>query len=109
MISKLTESPLTLGGGMLCALGLVLLVLGLAFNEDGIKETGLGFVAGGAALIGIFARDNAASAKKAAELSTEIQHTQTALHAVQETVPQVAEHVAKQTVAQTVKEEAQKP
>jgi hypothetical protein len=67
MFTKLTDSPVTLAGGLLCLVGLIILIAGLIAAQEKVWQAGLVVIGTGASLIGIFGRDHAASVRAHAE------------------------------------------
>lgn len=115
MLSKFTESPLTLGGGILCLVGLLILVIGLWAEKDTIWQAGMAMIGSGGTLIGLFARDNTTSNR--AHLEDRQYQAQTRQAAIQrideqiesvkieavDTAAQVAEVTAQAKAAETAK------
>jgi NADH/NAD ratio-sensing transcriptional regulator Rex len=75
MLNKITESPITFSGGMLAGIGLLMLLIGLAFDTEEVWKTAMGLIGTGATIIGIFARDEQAARRAVREIKQDIAHT----------------------------------
>ena len=100
----LGASPISTSGGLLGALGLALLLLGLVFDKDDLVKAGMAMVGTAATIIGLAARDNSASEKAHQESLDGIADAEAkARHGdaqVAQAVPHVAAAAAKQAVVE---------